>query len=72
MLFFEKANKSIELIDQFLNCVDQSLLLFKEGVKNYLYSNGENFSANLQSLEMPSLSRTSCAGKLKTHFFHSH
>lgn len=49
-MFFSKANKSIELIDSFFNCVDQSLLLFKEGVKNYLYKNTENFNNNLQSL----------------------
>jgi uncharacterized protein len=47
---FAKANKSIELINKFLNCIDQSLLLFKDGVKNYLYKNTGNFSSNLQSL----------------------
>jgi uncharacterized protein len=47
---FAKANKSIELINKFLNCIDQSLLLFREGVKNYLYKNMGNFSSNLQSL----------------------
>ena len=47
---FAKANKSIELINKFLNCVDQSLLLFKDGVKNYLYKDPGNFSSNLQSL----------------------
>lgn len=49
-MLFKKANQSIELIDKFLNCVDQSILLFKEGVKNYLYNNIENFNYNLQSL----------------------
>ncbi len=49
-IIFAKANKSIELIDKFLNCIDQSLLLFKEGVKNYLYNNTENFNNNLLSL----------------------
>lgn len=49
-MIFAKANKSIDLIDKFLNCIDQSLLLFKEGVKNYLYNNTENFNNNLLSL----------------------
>jgi predicted phosphate transport protein (TIGR00153 family) len=49
-MLFARANKSIELIDMFLNCIDQSLLLFKEGVKNYLYNNTENFNNNLLSL----------------------
>jgi len=47
---FARANKSIELINKFLNCVDQSLLLFKDGVKNYLYRDQGNFASNLQSL----------------------
>jgi uncharacterized protein len=47
---FAKANKSIELINKFLNCVDQSLLLFKDGVKNYLYRDQGNFASNLKSL----------------------
>lgn len=69
MMFFEKANKSIELIDQFLNCVDQSLLLFREGVKNYLYSNGENFSANLQSLANSELESDKLRRKIENTLF---
>lgn len=49
-MLFSQANKSIELIDKFLDCVDQSLLLFKEGVKNYLYDNMESFNNNIISL----------------------
>ena len=49
-MLFAKTNKSIELIDKFLNCVDQSLLLFKEGVNNYLYNNFENFGNNIMQL----------------------
>lgn len=49
-MLFSKTNKSIELIDSFLNCVDQSLLLFKEEVKNYLYNNTENFNNDILQL----------------------
>jgi predicted phosphate transport protein (TIGR00153 family) len=49
-MLFKKANHSIELIDNFLNAVDQSVLLFKEGVKYYLYNDIEHFNANLESL----------------------
>lgn len=49
-MLFSKANQSIELIDKFLNCVDQSLLLFKEGVKNYLYNNTEIFNNDISQL----------------------
>ncbi|MDP3452842.1 MAG: DUF47 family protein [Bacteroidales bacterium] len=69
MLFFAKANKSIELIDQFLNGVDQSLLLFKEGVKNYLYSNTENFNANLQSLAASELESDKLRRKIENTLF---
>ncbi|MHC1780010.1 MAG: DUF47 domain-containing protein [Bacteroidales bacterium] len=69
MLLFTKANKSIELIDQFLNCVDQSLLLFKEGVKNYLYSNTENFNANLQSLANSELESDKLRRKIESTLF---
>lgn len=50
MLFFRHAQKSIELIDSFLNLIDQGSILFKEGVKNYLYGNRESFLNNLQTL----------------------
>ena len=49
-MLFSRTNKSIELIDNFLNCVDQSLLLFNEGVKNYLYNNTENFNNDILQL----------------------
>ncbi len=69
MLFFQKANNTIELIDQFLNCVDQSLLLFREGVKNYLYSSTENFNANLQSLANAELESDKLRKKIESTLF---
>ncbi|HPG32963.1 MAG: DUF47 family protein [Lentimicrobiaceae bacterium] len=50
MQLFKQANKSIELIDNFLDLIDQGVIIFKEGVKNYLYGNRENFVSNLQTL----------------------
>jgi uncharacterized protein len=50
MRLFNHTNKSIELIDNFLNTIDQGALIFKEGVKNYLYGNRENFVDNLKTL----------------------
>lgn len=50
MFLFRHANKSIELIDNFLNLVDQGVIIFKEGVRNYLYNNRENFLDNLRTL----------------------
>ncbi len=47
---FKHANKSIELIDKFLDTIDQGALIFKEGVKNYLYGNRDSFVDNLKTL----------------------
>jgi predicted phosphate transport protein (TIGR00153 family) len=50
MMLFRHAKKSIDLIDSFLNLIDQGSILFKEGVRNYLYGNRESFLSNLQTL----------------------
>ncbi|MDY0101749.1 MAG: DUF47 family protein [Lentimicrobium sp.] len=50
MFLFKHAEKSIELIDQFLNIIDQGSIIFKDGVKSYLFGNRENFINNLQTL----------------------
>lgn len=47
---FKHANKSIDLIDKFLDTIDQGALIFKEGVKNYLYGNRDSFVDNLKTL----------------------
>lgn len=43
----KKTNKLIEDIDTYFDLMDQQALVFKEGVRNYLYSNEEAFNANL-------------------------
>lgn len=40
----------IELLEKFFDTVDQGVLVFKNGVHNYLYGNTENFQNNLNSL----------------------
>lgn len=50
MIAFRKANKSIQLIDSFLDTIDQGAIIFKEGIKNYLYGNREQFVDNLKTL----------------------
>jgi hypothetical protein len=50
MFTFKHANKSIELIERFMDKIDQGVLIFQEGVKNYLYENTENFADNLKTL----------------------
>jgi len=50
MFNFKHAKRSIELIEQFLTIIDQGSLIFKEGVKNYLINNRQNFEDNLKTI----------------------
>ena len=43
-----KSNKLIEDIDRYFDLVDRQVLVFKEGVRNYLYSNNQDFNENLK------------------------
>lgn len=43
-----KTNKLIEDIDRYFGLMDQAVLVFKDGVRNYLYSKKNDFEANLQ------------------------
>ena len=44
----QNTNKLIEDIDRYFGLMDQAVLVFKDGVRNYLYSNKNDFEANLQ------------------------
>lgn len=46
----KKINKLIEDIDRYFNLIDQSVLVFKDGVRNYLYSNNDDFNENLKKI----------------------
>jgi hypothetical protein len=50
MFNFKHAKKSIDIIEQFLSLIDQGSLIFKDGVRNYLLGNRENFEDNLKTL----------------------
>jgi predicted phosphate transport protein (TIGR00153 family) len=50
MIPFKRANQSIELLDQFMNNIDEGMLIFKEGIRNYLYGDREKFLDNLRTL----------------------
>jgi len=50
-MFGSKHTKdTIEKINTFFDAIDQALLVFKEGVKNYLYNHSEQFSRNLETM----------------------
>ena len=46
----KKSVKLIEDIDRYFDLIDQLLLVFKEGVRNYLYSNPAGFNDNLKKM----------------------
>lgn len=46
----KKINKLIDDIDRYFDLIDQSLLVFKDGVRNYLYSNNKDFNGNLEKM----------------------
>ena len=50
MLYQKRINKIIGDIDKFFDTIDQALLIFGEGEKNYLYTNVEAFKGNLQTM----------------------
>ena len=71
MFNLKNTNKTIQDIDTFFDTIDETILVFKSGVKNYLYNNTEQFNDNLQSmakLEKTSNElRRSIESKLYTH-----
>lgn len=63
MFGHKQTRNTIENINKFFDTIDQALLVFKDGVKNYLYGHTELFYGNMQTMntletETNSLRRT--------------
>lgn len=50
MFGLKKTNKLIDDIDRYFDLMDQAVLVFKDGVRNYLYSNDNEFNENLMRM----------------------
>lgn len=50
MFHHNKTKRLVENIDRYFDGIDQTLLIFKDGVRNYLYSRREDFDDNLQNM----------------------
>lgn len=50
MFGLKKTNKLIEDIDRYFDLIDESLLVFKDGVRNYLYSDQNAFNDKLKQM----------------------
>lgn len=46
----KRINKLVEGIDRYFDLIDKAVLVFKDGVRNYLYSNTEDFNENLKHI----------------------
>lgn len=46
----KKSYRFIESVDKLLNTVDTALIIFKDGVRCYLYNEAEGFSENLSTM----------------------
>ncbi|MGN0200855.1 MAG: DUF47 domain-containing protein [Candidatus Cryptobacteroides sp.] len=50
MFGLKKTNKLIEDIDRYFDLIDESLLVFKDGVRNFLYSDQNAFNDKLKQM----------------------
>ncbi|MDL2212844.1 DUF47 family protein [Bacteroides sp. OttesenSCG-928-D19] len=50
MFGHRQTKNTIENINKFFDILDQALLVFKDGVKNYLYNHNEQFHGNIQTI----------------------
>lgn len=50
MFGHKQTRNTIENINKFFDTIDQALLVFKDGVKNYLYGHIELFYGNMQTM----------------------
>jgi uncharacterized protein Yka (UPF0111/DUF47 family) len=69
MFSLKHTRTLIELIDRFLNTVDQGGIIFREGVRNYLQGNKESFHDNLMTLSSLETDADKLADSIKRKVF---
>ena len=50
MFGWKKTNQIISELEQFINKMDECVLIYKNGIKNYLEGNSQAFNENIQSV----------------------
>ncbi len=68
-VIFKTAGKVIHRIDEFINGVEEGLMLFKESINNYLVDDKEKFKENLKRLEKVEGRTDSLQRKIENDFF---
>jgi predicted phosphate transport protein (TIGR00153 family) len=68
-MFFKKTKATIKDIDEFLETIDEGILVFKNGVKSYLEGNESAFAADLDKLYKLESKADSIILKIQNDFF---
>lgn len=50
MFKFKNTNETINNINNFFDTIDKAVIVFREGIKNYLYNHIDQFNTNLESM----------------------
>ncbi len=50
MFKFKNTNETIKNINNFFDTIDKAVIVFREGIKNYLYNHIDQFNTNLESM----------------------
>ena len=68
-ILFKTAGKVIHRVDEFINAVEEGVMLFKEAIKNYLANDKERFAENLKRLEKVEARADTVQRKIENDFF---
>ena len=68
-MFFRKTKSTIDRINTFLDSIDQGILVFREGVKNYLEDDVDSFDKSLQKMIHLEATADSKLKKISNEFF---
>lgn len=68
-ILFKTAGKVIHRVDEFLNAIEEGVMLFKEAINNYLANDKERFMENLKRLEKVEGKADNVQRKIENDFF---
>lgn len=69
-MFGHKQTKhTIENINKFFDTIDRALLVFKDGVKNYLYGHTESFHGNIQTMTLLETEANSLRRQIESNLY---
>lgn len=64
-----KVKEIIAELDQFINKMDESVLIYKNGIRNYLEGNSQAFSENIQSITDIRKNTTEMRRSIESHLY---